>query len=102
MPFSPQIGLEFREYPQHIQKRLAGRTLGVDGLFRSPQGHPPFLEGVDDVLKILDAAGLAFHPGHHEDIAWPEKRQQHIQLASADAGRTLLWLRQERHFQPPG
>ena len=55
----PQVGLELREYSQHIEEGLAGSGAGVDRLLSCAQCHSLFLQLLNDVLQIPSVSGRA-------------------------------------------
>jgi hypothetical protein len=65
LPFSPQVGLEFREHPQHIKEAFPGRSAGIDRLLRGLQGCAFGLESPNNVLQVTDAPGKPIDPGDH-------------------------------------
>jgi len=53
LALAAQIGLELREHPQHVKKRLAGCRASVDRLSGRLQGDTLGLELMHDVLEVF-------------------------------------------------
>jgi hypothetical protein len=86
LPFTAQIGFKFREHPEHVQKRLAGRIAGVDWLFRGLQRRALCSQFPYDVLKVAYAPRQSVNPSDHEDVAGTDEIQKGSKFRPAIAG----------------
>ena len=78
LALAPEIGFEFSEYAQHVQKGLSRRAASIDGLFRCLQGDAAFLQRVHDILEVFDATRQAIDPRHDYPIHVANRLQQVI------------------------
>ena len=90
LPLAPQIGLEFGEYAEHVEERLASRGAGVDRLLGRLQGDTPGLELVHDILDVLQRPCQTIDAGDDERVAGAQEVEQDLQFGAPVAPRRLL------------
>jgi hypothetical protein len=87
LPLAAQIGFEFGEHTEHVEKRLARRGTGVDRLFGRLQSDVLRFELVNDVLKVFQRPRQTIDTGNDESVAAAQEVEQDLQLSAAVAAR---------------
>lgn len=82
LTFTPQIGFKFGENTQHIEESFAGGGTRIDRLFRRLEGNAFQVQGKNNVLEVIDAAGEAVNPRDGKDISRAQEVQQQLQFGT--------------------
>ena len=91
LALTPEIGFELGKDPEHVEKRLAGRGRGVDGLLRRRQMGAFLLQSRDNGLQIAEAARQPVDARDHKRFARLDECQDGLQLVPPiQAGSALL------------
>ncbi len=90
LSLAAQIGFEFGEDAEHIEKRLTGGTARVDRLLSCLQRHSAGLQLMDDVLQVFDAARQPIDPSDDERVARTQETEQGLKLRSASPVRSAF------------
>ena len=87
-----QVGLEFREDPEHVEKGLARGSAGVDRLLGRLERDTSALQFMDDVLEILHRLREVIDAGHHPRVALTKEGEEQLEFGPpfpASAGLLL-------------
>jgi hypothetical protein len=77
-----QVSLELCEYPEHIQKALAGRCASIDRLLGGFESGTFSLHSANDVLKISDTAGKPIDASDHQHVTLTQEVENGAKLGA--------------------
>src|SRR5215213_5834770 len=82
LALTPEVRLELRKHPEHVEKRLTRRRAGVDGLLGRPEMRTLRLHLAHDILKVPNGAGEPVDARDHQFVARAQKRDDARQFGS--------------------